>query len=89
MSWFSRFRGRVMSAKVPPLIREAPDGYFAAPVTELMPWEGVPPKALDGSTREIVGRPTVGHWPTISAALWPRPDPSKRWRLFIQEDTRP
>jgi len=39
---------------------------------------------------KVVGRPNLGLWMAGDEVLmWPSPDPTKRWRLFIQEDTRP
>lgn len=65
----------------------------APPLTELTLWTEVPINQVDGkpvTDLKVVGRPSVAVWTMGDVVLlWPAPDPSKRWRLFIQEDTRP
>lgn len=59
------------------------------PLTEIEMWEEWPDTLVDEKLFDMRGRPTLAKRGLLIAALWPRPDPSKRWRLFIQEDTRP
>lgn len=92
--WFARFRGKGMSTNLPPemLQRYVPPGYYAAPVTEILQHLEMPTNMAGRRLDEmpVQARPTDAVWREPDVLwLWPRPDPSKRWRLFIQEDTRP
>lgn len=67
--------------------------FVAPPLTEISFYTEMPIDKTNGKALtefKVVGRPTIALWTKGDVLwLWPRPDPSKRWRLFIQEDTRP